>query len=373
MVEFNYSWEANDRGIWMKEQSHAWIAVRAIALLEDEKDDEEKTKERDLVRLLKPHAREASVGAWIPDHMDAKRGGSGSATFYHIFKMMPYSAPDEGRFITKKEELLKRIGEHRETYRFLQNDDTLDPEWWATPYRADPSPGKHLPNRAMALSTTMKDLLLMGCQRIDHLIPGEVRFAQYMVDEVRTQEEAAVMYFFMLSHFIADMSMPCHCDARKLAGHDRGLHMELERHWSNKVGKGFGKKNLLPKELNLTPAQARADSNRVLKQARAIDDKFGKPFGQISIPDLLPKHDVWLEAVNLCRASFAMASIIAPPDQYPYDDPEARAPFKTVLGDGNRRLLDDVNRTVMHDAVLNTAIVWKHVWNKVSKMPKEEP
>ena len=346
----------------MNQRTHSWIAIRAIALLED------KNEERNLVRLLKPHVREASVGAWIPDQIDAKRGGAGSSTDNHVLKMEPYTGDQRERFITRKEELLERIGMYRMTAQFLQDDNSLDRQWWATPYRGDvPKRGQHLPNRAMALSTMMKDLLLMGNQEIDRLIPGNVRFAQYMAPETRTQEEAAAMYFFMLSHFIADVSMPCHCDGRKLAGYDEGLHKELEAYWSRKVGTGFEKRNLLQDDLDLTPAQARADSNQVLQQSRDVDSKFDLNFRQTSLPDLHRHHDVWLEVVNLCRASFAVASVIAPHQQYPYDDPQARAPFETVLGDANRQLLDDVNQVVMHDSVLNTAIVWKHIWNKVSK------
>ena len=346
----------------MNQRTHAWIAIRAIALLEDE--DEEKN----LVKLLKPHARKASVGAWIPDQTDAKRGGAGALTDNHVFKMELYTGSQRERFITRKAELLDRIGMYRMTAQFLQNDNSLDDQWWATPYRGDvPKPGKHLPNRAAAMSTMMKDLLLLGNEKIDSLIPGRVRFAQYMAPETRTREEAAAMYFFMLSHFIADASMPCHCDGRKLAAYKEGLHKELEAHWSRKVGTGFEKRNLLLNNTELTPAQARADSTRILQQARDIDAKFSLNFGHTSVPDLHENHDVWLEVINLCRASFAVASIIAHPRQYPYDDPDARAPFHTVLGDSNGQLLANVNQVTMHDAVLNTAVVWKHIWNKVSK------
>jgi len=346
----------------MNQRTHSWIAIRAIALLKDE------NKEKNLVKLLKPHAREASVGAWIPDQADAKRGGAGALTDNHVLKIEPYTGSQRERFITHKEELLERIGMYRMTTQFLQNDNSLDRDWWATPYRGDvPKPGQHLPNRAMSLSTMMKDLLLMGDKRIDHLIPGDIRFAQYMIPETRTQEEAAAMYFFMLSHFIADACMPCHCDARKLAAYSEGLHKELERHWSRKVGTGFEKRNLLPKALLEDRERTHGDSDEVLEQARAIDTKFGLEFSEPAVPDLHRGHDVWLEVINLCRASFAMASIIAPYRQYRYDDSDARAPFKTVLDTGDRKLLKDLNKAVMYDAVLNTAIVWKHIWNKVSK------
>lgn len=325
-------------------------------------------KEKNLVKLLKPHARKATVGAWIPDQVDAKRGGAGSATDNHVLKMELYDGDDEERFITPKQELLKRIGTARRTASFLEEDESLDDSWWSTPYRGDvPKPGQHLPNRAMALTTMMKDLLLMGDPVVDRLVPGRIRFAQYMDLEMRTTAEAASMYFFMLSHFVADACMPCHCDGRKLAAYDEGLHKQLEGHWSKKVGTGFEKKKLLPPDLELTESEARADANRVLQQARDVDDKFGLEFRK-PVPGLRPKQDVWLELINVCRASFAVASIIAPPELYPYVDPDARAPFDTVLGQGKEQLRDEVDKIVMHDAVLNTAIVWKHLWKKVSKL-----
>jgi hypothetical protein len=211
----------------------------------------------------------------------------------------------------------------------------------------------------MALGTMMKDLLLMGDNRIDHLIPGDIRFAQYMDPALRTREEAAAMYCFMLSHFVADLSMPCHCDGRRLSGYEAGPHKELEGHWSRKVGTGFGKEALTGKQI---------DSDQLLQQARDTDDKFDLHFDRVPspIPGLRREHDAWLEAIYLCRASFAIASIVAPYQTYAYDDPRARAPFDAVLGEGNESTLAAVDQTAMHDAVLNTAIFWKDIWNKVS-------
>jgi hypothetical protein len=339
----------------MDQRTHSWIAIRAVALLEEEK------KNKNMVDLFAPHIGRASVGAWIPDDIDAKRGGAGSATDNHILKTGPYQGGQRARFICTKEELMEQLGMYRQTAQFLSNDDYLDDQWWAAPYKGDVAkPGQHLPNRAMAMSTMLKDLLLMGNQEIDRLIPGEVRFTKYMVPEVRTQEEAAAMYFFMLSHFIADSCMPCHCDGRKLAGYAEGLHKELETYWSEKVGTGFEKNNLLQKDSGQTTAD-------VLQKSRDIDSEFGLNFTGIKIPDLRPDHDVWLEIIYVCRATFAVASIIAPYKQYKYDDPDARAPFDTIFGGANKQVLEGSSRAVMYDAVLNTAIVWKYIWNKVSK------
>lgn len=335
----------------MNQRTHSWIAIRAIALLEDE------NHSKRLVDLLKPHARTASVGAWIPDQIDAKRGGCG--TDNHILKIKPYRGNEVARFTKKKDELLKEIGPYRMVSQFLQNDRCLDEMWWGKPYKGDVDrPGQHVPNRIMALCTMMKDLLLMGDPDVDQLLPGKVGFIEDLDAKSRTSGQAAALYFFMLSHFMADVSMPCHCDARKLSGYEGGLHKELETHWSKKVGTKFERKNLLA---------TRASGDQILQQAREIDDEFDLHFDGTPIPDLLPDHDPWLEAIYLCLASFAVASIIAPYQDYPYDNSSERAEFDELLGGGREAILTTCDQFVLHDAVLDTAILWKHVWNKVSK------
>jgi len=339
----------------VEQRAHSWIAIRAIALLEDE------GTQKNLVSLLKPHAGKASVGAWIPDQTDAKRGDAGSKTDNHILKIKPYGGKQGDRFAVNKDASLERIGQHRKTAAFLRRDTSLDVNWWAAPYKgAVPKPGQHLPNRVMALGTMLKDLLLVGDQRIDALIPGEIKFCKYMELDQRTREEAAAMYFLMLSHFVADVCMPCHCDARKLSAYSSGLHQELEDHWEKIVGAGFERATLLGDN---------ADCDQILQRARTIDNGFGLDFSGVQIPGFHKDHDAWLETMFLCRASFAVASIIAPCKTYAYGDTKARAPFETVLGSGHEKLLADVDEAVMHDAVLNTAIVWKDTWTKVCATP----
>ncbi len=337
----------------MEERTHSWIAIRALALLED------LGIEKKLVALLKPHVGKSSVGCWIPDQVDAKRGGAGSSTENHVLKMEPYGRKNSERFVLGKKDLLKQTGPHRMITRFLGDDESLDAGWWGTPYKGDVTKaGHHLPNRIMALSTMMKDLLLMGDQRIDSLIPGDVRFAQYMKPELRTNEEAAAMFFFMISHFVADAGMPCHCDGRKLSAYSEGLHKELEVYWSRKVGPSFERKKLLKEDI---------EPDAVLRCARDIDAGFQVEWSCSSLPDLNEGNDIWLEFIYLCRASFALASIIAPFKQYPYGG-DGKAPFANLFGSGKENLLDAMSRTVLHDAVLNTAIVWKHIWGKVSSI-----
>jgi len=336
----------------MDQTTHAWIAIRAIALLADGDNTE------DLAKLLKPHAAKAAIGAWIPDLADARRGGS--KTENHIFKTLPYKGALKERFVADKKETLKRLGSNRLMAEFIKKDTTLNAQWWQTPYKGDiKRPGQHLANRAMAMHTMMLDLLITGEKKIDKLLPGDVSFAGNLDPEARTHAEQAALYFFMLSHFVADACMPCHCDGRKLAGYSRGLHNKMEKHWSKKIGTTFGKKKLLSKANPMS-------STTILAKAKEVDNNFGLSFGSNHVPKI-KAGDVWLEVINLCRASFAIASIIAPPSKYPYDDDKARAPFEKVFGDGQDNMLETFDKAILHDAVLNVAMIWWHIWSRASK------
>ena len=52
----------------MKQRTHTWLAIRAIALLEDS------GAAPGLVKLLKPYVNSVAIGSWIPDLADSKRG-----------------------------------------------------------------------------------------------------------------------------------------------------------------------------------------------------------------------------------------------------------------------------------------------------------
>lgn len=335
----------------MNQRTHSWIAIRAIALLEQE------DANSNLVAILKPHAKKATVGAWLPDQADARRGGARIQN--HVLKMKPYDGELQERFILKKADLLNKIGDRREISTYLANDTVLGDDWWDKPFKGDAAPGQHLPNRVMALVTMLKDLLLMGDEEIDQQLPGQVAFNKYLDPESRTTEEAVATYMFMISHFISDISMPCHCDGRKLAGYSAGLHNNLEAHWARKVGTTFGKAKLLA-------ADNPFDDDAILHEAKKVDIKFDINFADFSVPDLQKNQDAWLECIFLTRASFALHSIMVPPGQFPYEDDDARTSYEEIFTD-NLQLLEDVDRVCLHDAVLNTAIFWKHIWQGASR------
>ena len=110
----------------MKQATHAWIAIRAVALLEG--DEQSKGLVSILLRgaqlfdthdaaprvlpgrmtastcqmfspgLVKPSVKAAAIGAWLPDLQDSKLG-SGD-TDNHVFKMAPYGNNPDGSVVT---------------------------------------------------------------------------------------------------------------------------------------------------------------------------------------------------------------------------------------------------------------------------------
>ena len=154
-----------------------------------------------------------------------------------------------------------------------------------------------------------------------------------------------------MSHFVADACMPCHMDARKLSGYSKGLHKELEAHWSKLVGTYFDKKKLFV---------SNATANTILNRAREIDQKFN-----VTLPNQiadLKNGDIWLELMMICRASFALICTMAHPDDYPYTS-QKLAKYETLFGDvQGKAFLKEIDKMIIHDAILNIAIAWKHVW-----------
>ena len=332
----------------MDQRTHAWIALRALKLLEEEGQVPE------MIKLLKPYAKNAATGAWIPDKRDAKLGGSNTQN--HVFKITPYDGPGKSRFVYKKKKLMKRLGPERHlSALFLKYDDILDDEWWSGAYKADPPAGKHLANRAMSLTINNIDMLILGDREVQEQLPGRIGFIGDVPEETRMSGGQVSLFFFMLSHFIADSLMPCHCDEQDLSDYDKGLHKELEKHWSGRIPDLFDDDKLSGSGLS---------GGEILDSSLNADTEFGVSF-QNTVPEM-NSDDVWEEIVMLCRASFAVASLMAPPSRWPYKPaPQNNAPFSVLFGDtSGEALLAEISRAVMHDAVLNVAVIWKFIWNK---------
>ena len=325
----------------MDQITHTCLAVRAIGLLEDSNADP------NLVALLKTEMHKTAIGAWMPDLQDTKRG-SGKID-NHVLKMESMKKKDP-YFAMGKKELLAILGDKRSINAYLIKDTVLDDNWWKDSYKATPAPGQHLGNRANALSIAIADLLIIGDQDLDNLVPGTVSFANQLDVTIRTKPEQAGLYFFMLSHFIADSCMPMHCDARKLNGFSAGLHHELEMHWSGLMPNIFNKYKILESTLS---------SDEIIKESKKMDDVVGISFIN-EVPDLPVDADVWKEIIMMCRGSFALSCIVNPLST-PYDIDQKGKKFTDIDG---TTLLKEIDAVVLHDAVLSIAIIWKSIWNK---------
>jgi hypothetical protein len=69
----------------MKQATHAWIAVRAMGLIEHDPET------AGLFSILRPHIKNAALGAWMPDLADSKLGSGDLDN--HVFKMQPVKQP----------------------------------------------------------------------------------------------------------------------------------------------------------------------------------------------------------------------------------------------------------------------------------------
>jgi len=347
----------------MNRPAHTWIAARAVALLEDT------GSAKGLVDLLKPHSCSATVGSWLPD-MGGARPGSGFIG-NHIFKIEPWSDSKDKHYITPKDKLLKRLGNYRAVSGFLKDPAyQLPASWWEVAYKGDAAPGRHIPNRAMAVCTMLKDLILMGDKEVDGIFPGTIDFTPYLVSKVRTRAEAVATYFFMLSHFVADGCVPAHCDARKMMGssNTKGLHGKWEDRIAKIVGGYFEDANLICQG---TVPKEKQTGFQVVKQSRQVPVVFkNEPVPSLGKDDKGKDNDVWMEMVNVCRASFAIASIVAPKEEFPYENTKVNVSIDDVFARPNAVPADVVDKMSLHDAVLNTAIVWQSIWNDVIQRKK---
>lgn len=217
----------------------------------------------------------------------------------------------------------------------------------------------------MGLATTLIDLLLLGDEQLQRCVPNAVSGRLRLPAGAMTSSLQIALYFFMLSHYVADAHMPCHADARALARYDGKLHEKWEKHIDKQIAK-FPSSDQLREH---TP-------EALLEHAVA------------AIPFLFPENipqlesDIWEEAISICRASFAVNCIIASPEVYPLvktDRPredesdlaaDAPRPSFDELFAGREALRDEVTDAIVHDAVLSVAMIWKDVWKTVMRRKK---
>lgn len=328
----------------MKQRCHTWIALRAVDLISNDPD----TKE--LSSVLIPRSKYSSIGCWLPDMNDFKKGHG--ITGHHTFKIAPYYDDDKDRFIVSKEKLLKALNHNFALYDYLKKDKKLDDHWWEQPYKAIQNEGEHLPSCISSVFDTIADMLLLADEDLDQLVPGDTSYDKYLKNSCAISKEQVSTFFFMISHYIADCFMPCHADKRKMCSYKYGgIHEGWERYLDNEIGVYFDKTKLL-KTIDT--------SEEIIKKTKELDRVFGLIFN-LPLTWGNNKDDIWETAVLWCRGSFSFSSILFPLDKYPYNGLE-ESEFDEYFMDSMQ--LKEYSRIILQSAVYAVASTWKQVWLK---------
>ncbi len=324
----------------MKTNTHRWVAVRAIQLLEASHEDPK------LVELLKQYTPSLLDGADLPNVHSSPLIHQGARD--HIFKMEPYADTNQDAkyYMVRKGLLLRRLPQPSRMCDIISRDDKLTTEWWETPYKADVLPRQSLPIRATSLACSVVDMLHMPDDDLIKFAPGGWKAGRPANAAAWARPEQAVITLLMLSHYLADACMPSHCDARSLRDENGvSLHDAMEQHWETQLGDRFTE---------------RYDTwDRLAHQVVGAPSPFNVAVTGPLPPIRTTNESLWTYVVYMCRAAFAFSAIVTPTSKYPYGQatPAERmhdwhAAIESVPHD----------EAVIHDAVLHTAIVWRHVW-----------
>ena len=338
----------------MKQRAHAWVALRAFKLIEDS------GKAPKLAELLSYYLSDVWDGSWLPDTLirDMKYG--------HIFKMD--SDPEilgdgdeiknKKRFIAPYTELNSKLCGDRLCLNYIKHSEELK-----KPYRTHPDLSGHLPNRVIALSHTIGDMLKMGDFPIAFYVKKE-KSKEYMKDlseqNVKTlsfspnfSARQVAISFFMMSHYICDVHMPLHCDlrdyttssGRRLPG---DLHPSIEKKWESY----FPEKekiilhNYLKKSVDDVVSDLPGDSLIEVDSSNkyALSTKIRKTNG-----------DEWKEMVYTARVSYAVSrEWIAEP----FNNVEV------MINEISEDKFKDVTNRIFHDAVESVARMWYKSWGR---------
>lgn len=334
----------------MKQRSHAWIALRALKLIDDLIEEDMLPKRvRLLSELLFNYLPDVYEGAFIPDTLIVDNATG------HIFKMELMADDPDGRFSADYGTLKRRQRGKRKSLEIAKGVDVLN-----QPYKAHKR-GGNLPNRVLSISNSLSDMLKLS----------EFPFGQYVkVKRARAYRtsggysgakvksldlapnfagrQIALMYF-VLSHYIADAHMPLHCDMRDASFDQnrrifKGFHPKLESYWESNI----------PGSLVF-----------LALPSMSLDDAVGRlPEGSIFAPladgtatfnfrPLAAGRDEWEEMTDVCRTSFALSRHLIPNGVKTLDD---------VIEFRSKEELEEASRAIFSDAVKTVAAIWVKSW-----------
>ena len=338
----------------MKQRAHAWCALRALKLLDDSR------KAPKLVELLSYYLSDVWEGAWIPDTLivDMKYG--------HTYKMdssaevMGFDIAKENWLKTPYKRLKSKLKGNRLLVKYIKSEPELN-----KPYKSHPDKGGHLPNRVIALSHTVSDMLKISDYPLAFYAKKK-KSSTYQKDlssqsikdlslSPNFSARQIALTFFMLSHYICDAHMPLHCDLRDFGGSkDKTrrlpgkLHSSIEEEWEDHFPE---KKSLILyeyKKQSVDEAVKSLPKKSIIKIDALKKYSLGNKISLITL-------DEWQEMVYVCRVSYAVSRSWI---EKPYKD--ANELIKTI----GKAEFARVTNYIFHDAVQSITSIWYKVWRR---------
>lgn len=364
----------------MKQRAHAWVALRALKLIDDlaQKDTQK------LVELLSYYVSDCWEGAWLPDTL------IGDMSYGHIFKM-----DCDDNFVSNvsssdyRRKSYQQLTEETMGTRLCLEDYLLDSEDLEKPYWIPEEGGGHLPDRVIAISHSIIDMLKMGDFPISFYLSKEKskvyakRLCEKKVKDLSQSPNFSArqvaIAFFLQSHYICDAHMPLHCDlrdvtAKKIGSEEKerrlppSLHPGIENVWENY----FPEKN----QLTLHAYTPKSVDNVVtdLPSGSLIEiDKNPKYKLTTQLFKSMPNE--WDEMVDICRISYGVARKLIPQTYTQIEESigkkncEKKAGIKyedlvTIIDEDEFK---DVTNRIFHDAVESVARLWYRAWYVFTK------
>jgi len=342
----------------MKQCAHAWVALRALKLVDDSK-QKPKLQVPKLVELISYYISDAWEGAWLPDILivDMKYG--------HIFKMdsnskcFDHDISQEEWLKVPYKELKKRLSGKRLCLEYIKDFEELE-----KPYRSHPQLGGHLPNRVIAISHTIGDMLKMSDFPLAFYARGKKpasyskqltaqKVKDLSLSPIFSARQLALM-FFILSHYVVDAHMPLHCDLRDLDGANmrrrlpEKLHPSIEERWESY----FPKKEELVLHEHVRTSVNEIISSLPKKSLIEIDTNDKYKLDQEISPT---KGDEWVEMVHIARTSYAVSRKWI---DRPYKDVDE------LINSSSIEEFKHVTNCIFHDAVESVARLWVKAWER---------
>ena len=324
----------------MKKYSHAWLAFMAIKRLDDNKGDlkpADLKHAESLIEWFMNHKDDVMQGAWFPDELIKDMADN------HVLKFAPAdkapagttSYPPEKFRSLPKEYLIFQFGKDSPVRQ--QNFNVVDPK-------------DNLPDRCESLAESVVDHLKV----LQHTEKGS---------PVTPTNNQVALWFFMLSHYIADAHVPVHCDSRQFSK-GKNIHGEMEKAWDDEI-KIYYKLNTQKTRFLYNPTgypkpavDFATDNSYQQSFLKAVDDELAKRKLDFSFGG--DNNNVWDFTNAVCHSSYLMSYRFFPP-QY---GPDSVTPENWKNLAAPPLSLNQLSAAVLADAIDSISRVWFRVWRR---------